>query len=151
MKKTIFPGVLGLAIRKDGRYLLTRRHEPENHRIDNKWQLPGGGLEFGESVEQVLAREMEEELRVSVRILFPYPIVKNHVYDYKDKKVEVFLLCYLLDIGGQRPSIGDPETAEFGWFSADEAQKLDYLPLTIEFITEAEKIIKKEKIIDMLR
>lgn len=151
MKKIIFPGVLGLAINKEGKYLLTRRHEPGNSRIHKKWQLPGGGLEFGESVEQVLAREMEEELRLSVRILYSYPIVKTHVYDHKEKKVEVLLLCYLIDIGGQTPVIGDPETGEFGWFSPEEAQKLDYLPLTIEFITEAEKIIKKEKLLEVLK
>ena len=87
MKKIIFPGVLGLAINKEGKYLLTRRHEPGNSRIHKKWQLPGGGLEFGESVEQVLAREMEEELGLSVRIIYPYPIVRTHVYDHKEKKV----------------------------------------------------------------
>ena len=151
MKKIIFPGVLGLTINKEGKYLLTRRHEPGYPRINNKWQLPGGGFEFGESVEQVLAREMEEELRISVRILYPYPIVKTHVYDDKERKVEVLLLAYLVDIGGQTPKIGDPETAEFGWFSAEEAQRLDYLPLTIEFITEAEKIIRKEKILEMIK
>ncbi len=151
MKKIIFPGVLGLALNKEGKYLLTRRHEPGNQRIHQKWQLPGGGLEFGESVEQALAREMEEELRLSYRLLSPYPIVKTHVYDYPNKKIQVLLLCYLIDIGGQKPVIGDPETGEFGWFFPKEVQELDYLPLTIEFINEAEKIIKKEKILEMLK
>ena len=153
MRKNIFIGVLGLAINKKGQYLLTQRHEPDNPRINGRWQLPGGGVEFGETVEQTLAREMEEELRISARIIFPYPIVKNHVYDRPQKgaKVEVLLLCYLIDIGGQKPHIGDPETSKFGWFSAEQAQKLDYLPLTIEFVTEAEKIIKKEKLMDMIR
>jgi len=152
MKKKIFIGVLGLAINKKGQYLLTQRHEPETPRIDGKWQLAGGGVEFGETAIQTLAREMEEELRVSARILFPYPIVRSHVYDQSQKgvKVQVLLMCYLIDIGGQKPEIGDPETKKFGWFSPEEAQKLDYLPLTIEFVTEAEKIIKKEKIIDLL-
>ena len=152
MKKQIFIGVLGLAINKKGQYLLTQRNEPDNKRIDGKWQLAGGGLEFGETTEQTLAREMEEELQVSARILFPYPIVRTHVYDHPQKgaKVQVLLMCYLIDIGGQKPKIGDPETKKFGWFSPDEAQKLDYLPLTIEFVTEAEKIIKKEKILNML-
>ena len=152
MKKQIFIGVLGLAINKKGQYLLTQRNEPDNKRIDGKWQLAGGGLEFGETTEQALAREMEEELQVSARILFPYPIVRTHVYDHPQKgaKVQVLLMCYLIDIGGQKPKIGDPETKKFGWFSPDEAQKLDYLPLTIEFVTEAEKIIKKEKILNML-
>jgi mutator protein MutT len=151
MKKTIFIGVLGLAINKNGQYLLTKRHEPSNARIHNKWQLPGGGLDFGETVEQVLAREMEEELRVSVRILYPYPMVKTHIYDYSGKKIQVLLLTYLVDLGGQAPKIGDPETGEFGWFSPQEAQKLDYLPLTIEFVTEAEEIVKKEKILEMIK
>ncbi len=142
-----------MAINKKGQYLLTKRHEPNNKRIDGKWQLPGGGLEFGESVEQTLAREMEEELKLSVRIIYPYPIIKSHIYDgYEDfqKKVQVLLICYLVDIGGQKPVIGHPETSKWGWFTPAEAQKLNYLPLTIEFITEAEKIIKKEKLIDMI-
>ncbi len=153
MQKKIFIGVLGLAINKKGQYLLTKRHEPANPRIDRKWQLPGGGFEFGETIEQALAREMEEELRLSARILYPYPIVKTHVYDgygRNGKTVQVLLLTYLIDIGGQTPKIGDPETAEFGWFSPKQAQALDYLPLTIEFITEAEKIVKKEKIVDRI-
>lgn len=152
MKKQIFIGVLGLAINKKGQYLLTQRHEPDNKRIDGKWQLAGGGVEFGETVEQTLAREMEEELRVSARILFPYPIVRSHVYDHPQKGVknQVLLMCYLVDIGGQKPEIGDPETKDFGWFTPAEVQKLDYLPLTIEFVTEAEKIIKREKILDLL-
>lgn len=140
-----------MAINKKGQYLLTRRHEPGRPRIDQKWQLPGGGMEFGETAEQVLAREMEEELRVSVRIIYPYPIVKTHIYDDSGKKLQVLLLTFLVDIGGQTPVIGHPETADFGWFSPAEAQKLDYLPLTIEFITEAEKLVKKEKILDIIR
>ena len=153
MKKQIFIGILGLAINKKGQYLLTQRHEPENKRIDGKWQLPGGGFEFGETVEQTLAREMEEELRVSARILFPYPIVRSHVYDQPQKgaKAQVLLMCFLIDVGGQKPKIGDPETKDFGWFTPEKAQKLDYLPLTIEFVTEAEKIVKREKIMDMIR
>jgi len=145
MTKITFIGVLGLVINKKGQYLLTRRNDPKNRRTDGKWQLPGGGLEFGETVEQALAREMEEELKVSVRILYPYPIVRTHVYDKPGKKLQVVLLTYVVDIGGQTPKIGNFETRELGWFSPPQAQKLDYLPLTIEFINEAEKIL------DMIR
>lgn len=150
MKKITFVGVLGLAVNKNGEYLLTKRRQPGNHRTDGKWQLPGGGIEFGETPEQVLAREMEEELKVSVRILYPQPIVRTHVYDKSGAKLQVVLLTYLIDIGGQTAKIGNHEATELGWFTADKVQKLDYLPLTIEFINQAELIIKKEKIIDIL-
>jgi len=151
MKKITFVGVLGLAVNKKGEFLLTKRNQPGNHRTNAKWQLPGGGMEFGETPEQVLAREMEEELKVSVRILYPQPIVRTHVYDKSSAKLQVILLTYLIDIGGQKAKIGNHEASELGWFSADQVHKLDYLPLTIEFINTAQLIIRKEKILDVLR
>jgi len=141
MKKITFIGVLGLAVNKKGEFLLTKRNQPGNHRTNGKWQLPGGGMEFGETPEQVLAREMEEELKVSVRILYPQPIVRTHVYDKSSAKLQVVLMTYLVDIGGQTPKIGNDEATQLGWFSSSEIQKLDYLPLTIEFVNQAEKIL----------
>ena len=141
MKKITFVGVLGLAVDAKGQYLLTKRKQPGNKRTDGKWQLPGGGMEFGETPEQTLAREMEEELKISVRILSPQPIVRTHVYDKPGVKLHVVLLAYLVDVGGQTPKIGNHEASELGWFTPEQVQKLDYLPLTIEFVHQAQKIL----------
>ncbi len=41
----------------DGRFLLVKKNRPKH-----AWQLPQGGVESGESIEQALHREVKEEL-----------------------------------------------------------------------------------------
>ena len=147
--------VLGIPVNKTGKILLTRRHAPKKKFWHNKWQFAGGELEFGESPEQTLAREIKEELDVTATIIYPYPIVKSIVYKKGmhsdlDETVQLILICYLIDIGEQRISFdNDPEkeTNSFKWFTVKQALKKDSLPLTHELIKEAEKIIKTNKVL----
>jgi 8-oxo-dGTP diphosphatase len=53
-------------LRRDGRVLIARRG-PGRH-MAGKWEFPGGKIEAGETPEQSLARELEEELDVRARI-----------------------------------------------------------------------------------
>jgi len=148
-------GVVGLAVHKNGKVLLTLRSAPHRKFWDNKWQLPGGEIEFGETPEQALAREMQEELGVSVRILLPHPIAKSVVYEKGkhidlDVDVHIILLCYLVDIGEQKISLeNDPEkeTKGYHWFYPKEVHDLECLPLTKEFVEDADKLIKIHKLV----
>jgi 8-oxo-dGTP diphosphatase len=57
-------GVGGVVI-VDGRALLIRRgSEP----LRGQWSLPGGSLELGESLRQGVARELQEETGLTVRV-----------------------------------------------------------------------------------
>lgn len=145
MKSTpiMMVGVLGLAVNKDGKFLLTQRNQPKDPEVHMKWQIAGGGMEFGESPEQTLARELQEELHVSARILSPNPIAKTSVWDLKDHPFHVTLLCYVISIGDQTPVIGDSETLAFKWYTPNEIATLDCLPFTREFVEEAMVMLKK--------
>lgn len=50
-----------------GRILLCRL-SPEVPRWEGYWTLPGGGIDFGESPEQTVVREVEEETGLVVRV-----------------------------------------------------------------------------------
>ncbi|MFN8668086.1 MAG: (deoxy)nucleoside triphosphate pyrophosphohydrolase [Gemmatimonadaceae bacterium] len=56
--------VLAAVIARDGRYLVCQR--PAHKRHGGLWEFPGGKLEPGESDAQAAARELQEELAVSV-------------------------------------------------------------------------------------
>jgi 8-oxo-dGTP diphosphatase len=147
--------VCGLPINKDGKVLLTQRHMPESKGNHLKWQLAGGSIEFGETPEQALSREFEEELRLPARIVFPYPIVKVSIWKPEDISskagLHVTLICYIVDVGPGRPDIShDEETSDARWYTFAEVADLDTLPNTKEFVLEAQKIIEKEKLLKLL-
>ncbi|SPE36081.1 NUDIX hydrolase [Candidatus Sulfopaludibacter sp. SbA3] len=54
--------VVAAIIEREGRILICRRTKEQSHAL--QWEFPGGKLEPGESPEQALARELEEELGV---------------------------------------------------------------------------------------
>lgn len=55
---------VGILIDSQGRYLLTSR--PEGKVYAGYWEFPGGKLEAGESVEEALRRELQEEIGVTI-------------------------------------------------------------------------------------
>ena len=55
---------VGILIRADGALLLTSR--PEGKAYAGYWEFPGGKLEAGETVEQAVRRELEEELGIVI-------------------------------------------------------------------------------------
>ena len=70
---------------EDSRVLLTRRHACAHQ--GGLWEFPGGKVEPQETIEQALARELNEEL--GIRPLRMRPLIRI-AHDYSDK-------CVLLD------------------------------------------------------
>ncbi|OZI77434.1 Nudix family hydrolase [Bordetella genomosp. 12] len=64
MPEPIIDVAAGLILRPDGQLLLGQR--PEGKPWAGWWELPGGKLEPGETVLQALARELQEELGITV-------------------------------------------------------------------------------------
>jgi len=101
-------------IERGGEYLMARRRDI------GWWNLPGGGLEAGETVEQGLAREAREEVGVEIRI-----IRLVGVYS-KPQKNEV-VLTFLCKLADDTPPTTSDEVSEVGWFRADALPE-DTLP-----------------------
>ncbi len=76
---------VGVLIRPDGAFLITSR--PPGKVYAGHWEFPGGKVEPGETVEEALARELHEELGITIagaerwqEQLFDYPhaLVRLH-------------------------------------------------------------------------
>lgn len=87
-----------------------------------EWELPGGKLDRGETPQGCVAREIEEELGLSVSVA-----ALVHAWVYRIRVgVEVFVVAYTCDeIERRQPRLSD-EHRKLGWFRFDD---LDRLPL----------------------
>jgi len=116
---TNFHPVVLAIIEKDNKYLFTKRVDP-NPRYNGKWQLPGGGVEYGETPEEALKREIQEELGVTVG--------KCVVVPYIDTKIRtnwqgIFITYHCHLKNSESKFTLNEEASEYRWFSADE---IDY-------------------------
>jgi 8-oxo-dGTP diphosphatase len=66
MKKKNPKIVIAAVIEKDGHILIGKRKQGKRHA--GKWEFPGGTLEHGETNEECLKRELQEELAITAEI-----------------------------------------------------------------------------------
>ena len=112
-----------VAIIDDGKVLLTKREDFE------VWCLPGGGVESGESIEEAITREVQEEtgLKISVlRLVGVYSDPDSLVVYDEDTSVQIVALSFEAEITDGEPGLSD-ETSDWGYFSLEEMGKMDML------------------------
>jgi len=68
---------VGILISNSGEFLLTSR--PAGKVMAGYWEFPGGKLEYGETVEEALYRELQEELGI---VIGKAHLWKETVHDY---------------------------------------------------------------------
>ncbi|MGR3914200.1 MAG: (deoxy)nucleoside triphosphate pyrophosphohydrolase [Gammaproteobacteria bacterium] len=110
--------VVALLRRRDRRMLMQQRRPGTP--CAGQWEFPGGKVEPGESAEHALARELREELGVTVaraRKLIALPFDYAHARVY----LEVFLLD---DFAG---AVAGLEGQQTRWVTRKQAGQLDAL------------------------
>ena len=104
----------GAAIVRDGRLLLVKRLTPPE---SGSWSLPGGKVEFGESLADAVAREIREEIGVAIALERPLGLVEIVGLDDQHWVSPI----YLARIVAGEPRVCEPEKhADVAWFPLGE-------------------------------
>lgn len=86
---------VGVLLNREGEFLLTSR--PAGKVYAGYWEFPGGKLETGETVEQALRRELQEELGITIESALPW---KVEIFDYQHARVRLHF-CKVFDWSGE--------------------------------------------------
>jgi ADP-ribose pyrophosphatase YjhB (NUDIX family) len=113
--REIRPGVSAVIFDGEGRVLLQRRTD------NGSWGLPGGAVEFGESVLDALHREVLEETGLTIQVerltgVYSHPD-HHQIVTYPDGNVFHFVsTCFACRPTGGTLTLGE-ETAGLAWFT----------------------------------
>jgi 8-oxo-dGTP diphosphatase len=112
--------VIAAALFVRGDRLLLGRRAPHRRSFPNCWDTVGGHLEDGETHEDALQRELEEELGVR-------PTKFSVLGDYPAQGGSWLRLFKVEAWSGGEPRINNDEHVDLRWFTIDEAVRLQAL------------------------
>ncbi len=100
-------------ITQNGKVLITR-----DARDPDIWELPGGRMNVGETLEQGLKREIKEELGVEI---VPQKIIFTEPFKQTSTGESTLLIAYEVQLDKNTAFVfSDKEIAEIKWINADE-------------------------------
>lgn len=117
MKSKSFGGGIHIAVKKNGKFLILKKSASDKDDA-NHWDLPGGGIEFGEQPFEAAAREAKEEAGIKVVIT---KILTTWAMLYGEKWSIEFLVEGKYLSGNVRLS---PEHSEYQWVSRQELKSI---------------------------
>ena len=124
--------VTAAVIEKDGKILIAKRRLGDRH--GGRWEFPGGKIDFGETPEECLKRELKEELGIEAEVgefvcacTFKYMFVPLELLVYKARY-----------ISGKFQAL---DHDELKWVDPSELNKYDFVKADVKVVKKLMKDI----------
>ena len=122
--------VVAAIIQKDGRFFATQRGYGD---WKDWWEFPGGKIETGETPEEALKREINEELSTEISV---DKFLCTVEYDYP--AFHLTMHCYLCLLLTEALHLNEPEAAK--WLGKDELDSVKWLPADLEVVKKIKEM-----------
>lgn len=124
-KEVIGVGAGALIFNTEGKFLITLRGKKAKNEVGT-WEIPGGAVEFGETITSALMREIKEELDIDIEVGEMLQLCDHIIESEHQHWVSPTYICTLKH---GTPRITEPEKCEeIRWVTPKEALRL---PLSI--------------------
>jgi mutator protein MutT len=117
--------VVAALIWQNNKFMICQR--PANKARGLLWEFVGGKVELGETKEQALIRECQEELAITIAV---GKVLMEVVHEYPD--ITVCLTLFNASIKDGQPKL--LEHNDIRWISPDEISQYDFCPADTEII-----------------
>lgn len=149
MKEDVFQlGIKGVVKSKNKILLLKVNKAQLLDRAESYWDIPGGRIHRGSSIEDTLCREIAEETGIkNIESISPLDMVLSNIRIPKQlpsgEDVGLILSVYICNVADTKKIVLSKEHAEYNWFDPKEAAKLLSYKYPKEF-TEKLSQLQKE-------
>ena len=120
--------VVAAIIRKENKIFATQRGYGE---WKDWWEFPGGKIEAGETPEEALKREIQEELSTEISV---DKFLCTVEYDYP--AFHLTMHCYLCSLLTEALHLNEHEAAK--WLTMEELNSVKWLPADMEVVEKME-------------
>ncbi len=104
------PTVGALIVNKDGKILLTK-----SHKWFDKFTLPGGHIEVGETMEEAVKREVKEEVGLDVEVV-EFLLMQEAIFAKEFWKKKHFIFFdYFCKVADQQVKLDNDELQDYIW------------------------------------
>ncbi len=127
--------VVAAIIHDNGKILATQRGYGE---FKDGWEFPGGKMQPGETAEEAIIREIEEELRVRIA---PEKLLITVECDYPN--FHLTMHCFFSTIVEGTIELVEHEAMK--WLAATELDSVAWLPADLEVVEAIKAYLKQKK------
>ena len=137
---------VGVVILQGDEVLLIKR---DKEPLRDRWSLPGGAVELGETVRGAAEREIREECGVQIKATEVIEVLDAITLDDEGRIRFHYVLTELLADYVSGTPAASSDALEARWFALDQVGDLDILPITVQVIragTDLQRRIQSGKI-----
>ena len=106
-----------------GEILFVKRADDDEF-LPGLWELPGGGTEYGEKLQESLQREVKEECGLDVTVTHPL-CVHTYILTNDDEDVQRVEVTFLCKLRKEQPVVLSFEHSQYTWVKPENVSEIE--------------------------